>query len=210
MIDPYAMPRDSAVDATILAEERLATGKLRAFDGFEVAVPGTEKPLHREVLRAGRAIGVIAVDLRRDSLVMLRQFRLAAHLQTGKGELVEFVAGRLEAGEEPLTAAMRETREEIGLAITNPVEIFRFMPTPGATDEYATMYVAAVDSSAVPPSAGLASENETTQPFVVRIDDALEALQRNSVVNGYTLLGLQWLALNRARLGDLLEADERD
>jgi ADP-ribose pyrophosphatase len=43
-----------------------------------------------------------------------------------------------------------------------------------------------------------------TRPFAVAIDDALAALSANTVRSGYTLLALQWLALNRARLAELI------
>ena len=40
----------------------------------------------REVVRAGRVVGGAAVDLARGEIVMIRQFRLAAHLANGNGE----------------------------------------------------------------------------------------------------------------------------
>ena len=56
--------------------------------------------------RAGR--GVLPLDLARDEIVLLRQFRLAAHLANGRGSLIEIVAGHVEAGELPVDAARRE------------------------------------------------------------------------------------------------------
>jgi len=44
---------------------------------------------------------------------------------------------------------------------------------------------------------------EQTQPIRI-IDDALNALRRGTIHNGYLIIGLQWLALNRDRLPDLL------
>jgi hypothetical protein len=38
----------------------------------------------------------------------------------------------------------------------------------------------------------------------VPFDDALDALARNTIHNGPALMALQWLALNRGRLTDLL------
>lgn len=198
--------RDEAARVAITAEKRLADG-FRPLDHFEIELFGDPQPQDRDVLRSGACVALIAVDLERDSLVMLRQFRLPAHLATGRGDLVEFVAGRLEPGEDPVEAVHREALEEIGLAIGTPVPVLRFLPTPGITDEYATLFVAAVDSSRTPARAGLAAENETTRPFAVRIDAALDALARGAVLNGYTVIGLQWLALNRGRLREVLGND---
>jgi ADP-ribose pyrophosphatase len=195
--------RDAAAPVTIVAERRLSDG-FRPLDHFEIELPNDPQPLDRDVLRSGACVALVAVDVQRDSLVMLRQFRMPAHLATGKGDLVEFVAGRLEPGEDPLAAVHREALEEIGLEIGAPVQILRFLPSPGITDEFATMFAAQVDSSRTPARAGLATENETTRPFAVPIDAALGALAAGTVANAYTVIGLQWVALNRHRLAEVL------
>ena len=69
-----------------------------------------------DVLRSGPAAAVLPIDPGRDELVLLRQFRLAAHLANGKGNLVEIVAGHVEENEEPAETARRECVEEIGVA----------------------------------------------------------------------------------------------
>src|SRR5262249_21617260 len=72
----------------------------------------------RDVLSAGKVVLVIPVDSARREIVMLRQFRLPAHLANGAGDLVELVAGRVEKGESFAEAAVRECQEEIGVAPT--------------------------------------------------------------------------------------------
>jgi ADP-ribose pyrophosphatase YjhB (NUDIX family) len=81
--------------------------------------------------------------------VLIRQFRLPAHLANGHGDLVEFVAGRVEAGESLAEAARRECTEEIGIAPSAVAELFTFLSTPGVTDEEITLFVAAVDAASV-------------------------------------------------------------
>ncbi|HXZ45884.1 MAG TPA: nucleoside diphosphate pyrophosphatase, partial [Pseudolabrys sp.] len=49
----------------------------------------------RDVLTGGKVVLVIPVDRGRREIVMLRQFRLPAHLANGAGDLVELVAGRV-------------------------------------------------------------------------------------------------------------------
>jgi ADP-ribose pyrophosphatase len=84
------------------------------------------------------------------------------------------------------------------------VPVLDFLSSPGISDEFATLFVAAADSAGLPSNAGAAHEREMTRPFAVAIDAALAALAANTVRSGYTLLALQWLALNRARLGELI------
>ena len=99
---------------------------------------GPKSPAQRrEVLRAGACVGVICVDLAREALVLIRQFRLPAHLATGEGDLAEIVAGRVEPGEALDAAARREVKEETGLDAGAMVELYAFLPTPGIVDEHA-------------------------------------------------------------------------
>ena len=61
----------------------------------------------REVARHRGAVGIFVMD--GDRVVLVRQFRYPI----GR-ELLEIPAGKLERGEEPYPAAMRELREETG------------------------------------------------------------------------------------------------
>jgi len=161
---------------------------------------GTTVSLSRDVLRVGKVVGVIAVDATRNLVVLIRQFRIAAQLAFGHGELVEIVAGHVERGEAPEQAARRECIEEIGVAPRSLHSLFSFMPAPGINDEFATMFLAIVDSKEVPEQAGAAGESEVTHPICVDIDVALAALSEGKLHNGYLIIGLQWLALNRDRI----------
>jgi ADP-ribose pyrophosphatase len=149
-------------------------------------------------------VAVITVDLERDEVVLLRQFRLAAHLASGRGEMVEIVAGGVEDGEDLEQAARRECIEEIAVEPTRLVPVVQFMPAPGVDQEIATMFLATIDATKIPARAGAGSENEETVPFRVPIDEALAALAAGTFVNGYTVIALQWLALNRGRLSDIV------
>jgi ADP-ribose pyrophosphatase len=101
-------------------------------------------------------------------------------------------------------AARRECIEEIAIEPQCLVPLFDFMPAPGVDHELATMFLATVDAALAPARAGAEKESEETMPFRVPIDDALVALAAGSFVNGYTVIALQWLALNRARLADIV------
>ena len=158
----------------------------------------------RDVLRVGKVTAVLPVDLARGELVLIRQFRVAAHLATQKGELVEIVAGHVEAGETPAQAAMRECVEEIGVRPTALYQMFEFLPAPGSIDEYATLFLGIVDAAGVPERAGAADEKEATRPMRVPIETAIAALERGTMHNGFLILALQWLALHRDRLDAIL------
>ena len=188
---------DAAVEAALTGPEARGGGIYR-YERYRVVLDGAA--LERDVVRVGRVVVIVTVDLDRDVVVLIRQFRLGAHLALGKGDMVELPAGRVERGEELIDAARRECQEEIGVTPQTLVPIFDLMPSPGMSDEHMSFFLGIVDASKVPERAGAAHEQEDTQPICVPIDRALEALAAGALNYGAAILGLQWLALNRSRL----------
>ena len=199
---------DRPVDLTLSAPELLAKG-FRDYQRYRLTLrgdDGTQVTQARDILLAGRVVEVLPVDLARGEVVLIRQFRLPAHLASGKGDMIEIVAGRVEAGEQPIDAARRECREEIGVAPAELVELFTYLTTPGLTDEAVTVFLAAIDASQVPARTANDAEGERIETIRVPIDAALAALNEGRMHNGPMLIALQWLALNRGRLAALLGA----
>jgi ADP-ribose pyrophosphatase len=205
-VPPERPLADAHHDVALSSPQVLVQG-FRTYEHYQlslVTADGAEVQHKRDVLRTGRTVGVLPIDPERGEVVLIRQFRLAAHLATGKGEMIEVVAGYVDGDEHPSAAARRECMEEIGVAPRMLLKLFSFMPAPGVLDEYATLFLATIDASEVPERAGLASEAEHTHPIRLKIDTALAALTQGTVCNGYLLLALQWLALNRGRLDSIV------
>ena len=158
----------------------------------------------RDLLRAGAAVAVLPIDLDRDEVVLIRQFRLAAQFASGKGDLVEIVAGHVEANEAPRETARRECVEEISVAPDTLIELLTYLTSPGLTDEEVILFLGLVDAS----RAALATDGEREASALMRvpIDAALSALAAGTVRNGPLVAALQWLALNRDRLADIARA----
>ena len=194
---------DDRADLVIAGREVLAEG-FRRYERLRVRRSGENVPRPLDVLRSGPAAAVLPIDPGRDEVVLLRQFRLAAHLANGRGNLVEIVAGHVEADEQPAEAARRECVEEIGVAPGLLVELFTYLTSPGMSDEEITLFLGVVDASGVPQRAGAAAEHEETVPMRVPIDAALAALAAGTVRNGPLIIALQWLALNRGRLSEIV------
>lgn len=176
-----------------------------AYERYEISVArDNEAPLvqRRDVLRASRVAAVLLLDLDRDEAVLIRQFRLPAHLATGRGEMVEIVAGRVDPGENAIAAASRECVEEIGLAPSRLLELFSVLSTPGVIDEFVTFFLGFVDASKLPQRGGIDHETEDTRPFAVPIGAAIAALDKGEIFNALLVTALQWLALHRDRLPD--------
>lgn len=194
---------DRPADVTVSAPELLAKG-YRTYQRFTLDLRRDDKRVtqERDVLRGGKVVAVLPVDVARQEVVLIRQFRLPSHLANGKGDLIEIVAGGIEAGERPVDAARRECVEEIGVAPEALVELFGFFTTPGITDEEVIVFLASVDAAKVP--ARTAHGDEYIEILRVSFDHAIAALAENQMRNGPLLVALQWLALNRARLSSFL------
>src|SRR5262245_51120295 len=158
----------------------------------------------RDVLIAGKAVVVMPIDLVRQEIILIRQFRLPAHLANGLGDMVEFVAGRVEPNEALVDAARRECREEIGVAPEKMVQLLIYLSMPGLTDEEVTILHFAIDSSTVRQGARTTPDWEHLQVVRTSIEDAIRALNRCSMRGSPIVVGLQWLALNREHLAKLL------
>jgi ADP-ribose pyrophosphatase len=201
---PPANPiADDRADVEIAGRELLAEG-FRSYERLRVRRSGENVARPLDILRSGPAAAVLPIDPGRDEVVLLRQFRLAAHLANGRGNLVEIVAGHVEADEQPAEAARRECVEEIGVAPGLLVELFTYLTSPGMSDEEIILFLGVVDASGVPERAGAAAEHEETVPMRVPIDAALAALANGTVRNGPLIIALQWLALNRGRLSEIV------
>ncbi|MEA2946173.1 MAG: ADP-ribose pyrophosphatase [Alphaproteobacteria bacterium] len=196
---------DDGADVAVVGPELLAKG-FRPYERFRFTVASDEAPRTADVLRAGPAAAVLPFDPARDEIILLQQFRLPAHLANGKGTLVEIVAGHVEANEQPAETARRECVEEIGVEPSPLIELFSYFTTPGMSDEMITLFLGVVDASLVPRSAGLAVEHEQTMLTRVPIDAALAALEGRAIHNGPLIIALQWLALNRSRLPEIVRS----
>jgi ADP-ribose pyrophosphatase len=195
---------DEPADLVIAGREVLASG-FRPYERLR-SRRANEDAQTRDILRAGPAAAVLPIDLARDEVVLIRQFRLAAHLANGKGNLVEIVAGHVEANETPLETARRECVEEIGIAPQLLVELFSYLTSPGLIDEEITLFLGIVDASHAAIEGGAAAEHEASALLRVPIDAALAALAAGAVHNGPLVVALQWLALNRGRLAEIARA----
>ena len=55
-----------------------------------MTLPNSDAGVHeRDIVRVGKVVAIVAVDLARDEIVLVREFRIGAHLATGEGDLVQ-------------------------------------------------------------------------------------------------------------------------
>lgn len=112
----------------IISSCLLYEGKIVTLRVDEISLPGGRTAV-REVVEHPGAVVVAAVD-DEGYVYMVRQYRHPV-----RRYLLELPAGGLEPGEEPLAAAMRELREEVGLVAGRWTPLGSFYSSPGFANE---------------------------------------------------------------------------
>lgn len=118
-----------------LKSEQLYDGKIIKLFRDTVELPNGKTALREVVRHPG---GVIILPIDGDGNVhMVKQFRYAYDRA-----ILEIPAGKLEYGEEPLSAARRELEEEVGAKAECWTHLGDIWPTPGFCDEVQHLYLA--------------------------------------------------------------------
>lgn len=116
------------------SSELIFKGKIISLHVDKVTLPngGTAS---REIVRHPGAVAVI--PLLGDKMIVVEQYRKPLEKSQ-----VEIPAGKLDAGEEPLKAALRELEEETGYRSDNVRLVSSFYTSPGFADEIIHLYIA--------------------------------------------------------------------
>jgi len=151
-------------------------------------------------LNRGDSTAVVLHDKRADTLVMTEQFRYPTY-EKGPGWLLELPAGVVEQGEDPADTMRREMLEETGYAVQTVRHIGTFYLSPGGSSERIVLYYAnATPQNQVARGGGVISEGEDIRVLVLKVDDVLKKIASGEIADAKTMVGLQWLQLNRASL----------
>jgi ADP-ribose pyrophosphatase len=161
---------------------------------------GWSAAMTREVFERGHAVAVLPYDPVRDQVVLIEQFRPGALAGGMAPWQVEVVAGIIEPDEPPETVARRESEEEAGLHVRELIPITHYIASPGGSSETIRLYCGLIDSEAAGGLHGLDHENEDIHARAMPFDEAFGLLGQGPADNAPTVIGLYWLALNRARL----------
>ncbi len=161
---------------------------------------GDSQVFTREIFDRGSVVAVLPYDPLRDRVVLIEQFRAGA-IDDPKGPwLIESVAGIIEDGESEQQVAIRESREESGCEIERLETISHYYVSPGGTSELCSLYCGLVDSDGIGGIHGLPHEHEDIRVLVTDAEEAFAWVREGRIRSSATIIALQWLELNRARL----------
>jgi ADP-ribose pyrophosphatase len=130
-------PEDRLPEAgpEVIGSREIFRGKVINLRVDQIALSGG-RTATREVVEYPGAVVVIAVD-EEGRVTLVRQWRHAI-----ARFLLEFPAGGLERGEEPLKCAKRELREETGLEAERWTPVGYFFSSPGFANEILHVFLA--------------------------------------------------------------------
>ena len=118
-----------------ISPEKIFSGRIIDVKVDTVILPNG-KTATRELVEHPGGVGMIAVDKDR-KVFLVRQFR-----KPFNKTVVEIPAGKLEYGEDPLSAAKRELEEEVGYKANNIRPLGAYYSSPGFCDETIHLYLA--------------------------------------------------------------------
>jgi len=173
------------------------TFKNQLFEG------GWSEVFQREIFERGHAAAALLFDRENEMLVLVEQFRPGATETEVQPWLIEPVAGIIEPGETPEDVVRREALEEAGCQIKRLHKICEYLVSPGGTTERIWLYLGEVDCQNLPELAGLDHEHEDILIHQIPVKQGFEMLNNGQFNNGMTLIAMQWLALNWAKIDEI-------
>ena len=159
-------------------------------------------PIERVCLDRGDSVAAVIHDVAAEMLILVEQFRFPTH-DKGPGWMLELPAGVVMPDEQadPARTMRRELREEIGYEVDDLRPINTFYPSPGGSSERIHLYYARVSpAQRVGDGGGLSGEGEYVRRVTLPVREALARLERGEILDGKTLIGLQWLQAHHAAL----------
>lgn len=166
---------------------------------------GWSELISRELIHKGHAASVLLYDPDLDSVVMVEQFRVGTmeNIATKNPEdawTLELVAGFIEEGESAEDLIHREAEEESGCAILKIMPIYKFLASPGNSSETTSLFCGKVNASTAGGIYGLKHEGEDIRVQVLKLDEALCAIEEGRINTASPIIALQWLDKNHESL----------
>lgn len=149
----------------------------------------------REIYDRGSGATIIPYDPARGTVLLVRQFRYAAHYSGHEEALIEACAGLLDA-DDPETCIRREAEEELGYRLRDVRFLFSPFMSPGSVTERIWFFAAEYSSDdRVSEGGGHADEGEDIEVLEMPLDDAISAVADGRIVDAKTIILLQYLQL---------------
>ncbi len=150
----------------------------------------------RELFGGAQVSAVLPYDPIKKKIILIQQFRPGTISKNIHNYLDEIVAGIIDSGENAETTARRECLEETGCAIKKLIPVQGYFPAPGSSESFYHLFVGEIDSFDGERIMGLKTENEDILVKSYNILEVKQKVKNGEIINGLTLIALQWFFLN--------------
>ena len=163
-----------------LSQERIYEGKIINLRKDKVTVKsGTS---YREIVEhSGGAVIIAITDEKK--MVMIRQFRKPADKV-----MFEVPAGKIDPGEDPMDAAVRELKEETGYTASSVRYLCRFYTSVGFSEEVLYLYI----MEGLTPGDTDFDENEAIDMEEWSITDLHDMVVRGEIDDAKTIIAIEY------------------
>ena len=156
---------------------------------------GTWQRQNRETYDRGNGATILLFDRARKTVILTRQFRFPAFVNGHDGMMVEAAGGLLDNAS-PEQRIRAEVEEETGYRVHDVQKIFEAYMSPGSVTEKVHFFIAEYDATTrVSEGGGLEAEGEDLEVVELTLEDAMAAVHHGEIVDGKTIMLLQYLAL---------------
>jgi ADP-ribose pyrophosphatase len=167
--------------AKVISSEVVYTGPLFRVLHDKLVEPDGRKN-ERDVIRHNGSVVILAIDSSKSKknpwVVIERQYRHAANQY-----LWELPAGKLDAGEEPLTGAQRELAEETGYSAKKWKPLVEYYASPGFLGESMKVFLA----EGLTAGEAQPEEDECIEFRLVKLSEILKMIEKGAILDGKTL-----------------------
>ena len=162
-----------------ISSDRIYSGKMVSLKVDTVEVSEGRTAIREIVNHCG---AVCAVGVTEDKkIVLVKQFRKSI-----EKDIIEIPAGKLEPGEKPDEAIIREFKEETGYEVSNLRYMTYFYTTPGFSDEVGHIYFL----DARDKGDTNFDEDEDIEIIELSLRETKEMIYSKEIVDAKTILGI--------------------
>ena len=171
-------PGESSLREVIEKKVVLHKGKVVRFEELTITTPGGNSAL-RDIIRHPGGCVIVPVD-DEGYIYLVRQYRVAFEKM-----MLEFPAGKLDPGEEPVICAARELVEETGFRATTLRRITSIYSSPGFCDEEIHVFIATgLIAGATDPD-----EDEFIEVVRYKLDELIALVMNGEIRDAKTVVG---------------------
>ncbi|MEX6072250.1 GDP-mannose pyrophosphatase NudK [Providencia hangzhouensis] len=157
---------------------------------------GSWQQQEREVYDRGNGAVILLYNKIKNSIILIRQFRMPVYVNGYSDFLIEAAAGLLE-NVSPEARIIAEAEEETGFKVDKIQKVFEAFMSPGSVTENLHFYIAEYsDNNRRNAGGGLEEEGEDIEVLEWPFPKAVDAIRTGEIVDGKTIMLIQYLALN--------------